>query len=510
MTEARSRWLALYVLCGGSLMVVVDITVVNVALPFVEKDLDFSPASLAWVVNSYLIAFGGLLMLAGRLGDLYGRRRILLLGLSVFVASSVVCGFAQDDIMLIVARFVQGAGGAMTTSVILATVVTMFTEPDERAKAIGFSTFVASSGLVIGLLAGGFLTQVLSWRWVFFVNVPLGITILFLAHRYVPDSRGHRTSRSLDVAGAVLITSALMLIVYTIVKPAAEYGWTAGSTALTGCISIALLLAFVVRETTTAEPLMPLRVFASRNLSFGSLVQVLAVAGMFAKAFIGALFMQEVLGFGPLQIGVAFLPDAVFMGLFSLRYSHRLIARFGGKPVDVVGLAMMTLAIGLLAVAPAGGNYWIYLFPVFVVNGIGQGLAFPSNTGITMSGVKPEDAGLASGLANTAGQVGGAVGLAVLASLAASRTAHLTDQGHSELASLTAGFHLGFLVGSAALLLATIIAATVLRAPRIEPAGPDQVVHLVEEDIMTIAGEPLTMVESVRDGDRPTESADLA
>ena len=310
----RSRWLALYVLCVGMLMIVLDVTIVNVALPSIQEDLHFSTSSLAWVVNAYLIAFGGLLLLAGRLGDLVGRRRIFLAGVALFTCASLLCGLAQSATWLVVARFVQGVGGAMTSAVILGMIVTMFPDARERAKAIGVFAFVASAGGSVGLLAGGVLTQSINWHWIFFVNLPIGIATAFAARRLVGDEPGIGLREGADVPGAVLITSALMLGVYTIVGPAAKHGWGSPSTLLFGAGSIALLVGFLARETRAASPLMPLRIFRSRPVAAANAIQILSVAGMFGMFFLGALYLRRVLGYDALGIGLAFLPVTIAMG----------------------------------------------------------------------------------------------------------------------------------------------------------------------------------------------------
>ena len=340
MTD-RNRWIALYVLCAGMLMIVLDVTVVNVALPSIQNDLGFSQSSLAWVVNAYLIAFGGLLLLAGRFGDLLGRKSVFMAGLGVFTVASLLCGLAQSQEMLVAARFVQGVGGAMTSAVILGMIVTMFPEPREQAKAIGVYGFVASAGGSIGLLAGGVLTQSINWHWIFFINVPIGIaTGGRWPLRLLDRDEGIGFGDGADVPGALLITSSLMLGVYTIVKPAAEHGWGSGQTLGFGAVSLALLVAFVVREATARNPLMPLRIFRSRNVSGANVIQALLVAGMFGMFFLGALYLQRVLGYDALEIGLAFLPATIVMGTLSLRYSERLIMRFGARRTLLPGLVL--------------------------------------------------------------------------------------------------------------------------------------------------------------------------
>jgi EmrB/QacA subfamily drug resistance transporter len=465
-TNDRSRWVALYVLCVGVLMIVLDATVVNVALPSIQEDLGFSQSSLAWVVNAYLIAFGGLLLLAGRIGDLIGRRTVFLTGLGVFTAASLLCGAAQSQEMLVAARFLQGAGGAFTSAVILGMIVTMFPEPREQAKAIGVYAFVASAGGSVGLLAGGVLTQAINWHWIFFVNIPIGVATAVAARRLIARDEGLGLSKGADVPGAVLITGALMLGVYTIVKPAAELGWGAGRTLLLGALALVLLAAFIAREATAAQPLMPLRIFRSRHVAGANLVQALSVAGMFGMFFLGALYLQRVEGYDALEIGLAFLPVTLVMGTLSLRYSEKLIMRFGAQNMLVPGLALIAAGLVVFAQAPVDGDYVTDVLPVMVLLGAGAGICFPSLMTLAMTGVEPSEAGLASGLVNTTVQVGGALGLAVLATLSASRTEGLAAKGESAAAALTGGYHLAFYIGAGLVLAAIAVAVTVLRPQR--------------------------------------------
>jgi EmrB/QacA subfamily drug resistance transporter len=465
MTD-RNRWIALYVLCVGVLMIVLDVTVVNVALPSIKEDLGFSQSSLAWVVNAYLIAFGGLLLLAGRLGDLIGRRTVFLAGLAVFTAASLLCGASQSQEMLVAARFVQGIGGAMTSAVVLGMIVTMFSEPRDQAKAIGVYGFVASAGGSIGLLAGGVLTDAINWHWIFFVNIPIGIVTAILAQRLIENDQGIGFDKGTDIPGAVLITGALMLVVYTIVKPAAEDGWGSTGAIGLGALSLALLGAFIAREATARTPLVPLRIFRSRNVSGANAIQALLVAGMFGMFFLGSLYMEQVLGYDPLEIGLAFLPATIIMGVLSLRYSERLIMRFGARTVLIPGMLFVAVALVLFTQAPVDGQYVRHLLPVMVVLALGIGVSFPALMTLAMSGATPEDAGLASGLVNTTAQVGGALGLAVLATVSASRSDDLLADGHSAASALTSGYHLAFWIGAALVLGALTVAVTVLEAPK--------------------------------------------
>jgi EmrB/QacA subfamily drug resistance transporter len=468
------RWLALYVLCAGMLMIVLDVTIVNVALPSMQDDLGFTSSSLAWVVNAYLITFGGLLLLAGRLGDLLGRRRVFLTGLAVFSVASALCGAAQSQEMLVAARFLQGVGGAMTSAVVLGMIVTMFPEPREQAKAIGVFAFVASAGGSVGLLLGGVLTEAINWHWIFFVNLPIALATAVLALRLIDRDRGIGWRRGADVPGAVLITSALMLGVYTIVKPAAEQGWTAGETLGLGAVSLLLLLGFGLRESTTPHPLMPLRIFRSRNLSGSNVIQVLGVVGMFGMFFLGALYLQRVLGYSALEIGLAFLPVTVVMGTLSVRFTEPLITRFGARQTLIPGLVLIVIGLALFSLAPVDGGYVVHVLPSMILFGTGAGLCFPALMTLAMSGATPEDAGLASGLINTSAQIGGALGLAVLATLSTGRSDDQLAHGSPLESALTSGYHLAFVIAAVLVAGAIVVALTVLRperAPVAEGAG---------------------------------------
>jgi EmrB/QacA subfamily drug resistance transporter len=460
-TEERARWITLLVLCAGMLMIVLDATIVNVALPSIQSDLHFSQSTLAWVVNGYLITFGGLLLLAGRLGDLLGRRRMFLIGLTVFTVASALCGIASSQAMLVGARFVQGAGGAITSAVILGMIVTMFPQPREQAKAIGVYAFVASAGGSIGLLVGGVLTQAINWHWIFFVNIPIGIATGLLARRLLAHDQGIGLSQGADIAGAALITAALMLGVYTIVKPAAQLGWGATRTLELGAISVALLVAFVAREATARSPLIPLRIFRSRNVSGANLVQALSVAGMFGLFFLGALYLRRVLGYDALGIGLAFVPTTLIMGALSLRYTERLVTRFGARATLRPGLVLIAAGMLWFTRAPVHGSYITDVLPTMILIGTGAGVCFPALMTLSMSGATPSDAGLASGLVNTTVQVGGALGLAVLATVATT-SAH----GSSSVMALTAGYHVAFLIAGLLVLAALVVAVTVLGPER--------------------------------------------
>jgi EmrB/QacA subfamily drug resistance transporter len=459
----RKRWMALYVLCVGMLMIVLDATIVNVALPSIQDDLGFSQNDLAWVVNAYLIAFGGLLLLAGRMGDLIGQRRVFLIGLAVFTAASLLCAVADSQGLLIGARFVQGVGGALTSAVILGMIVTMFPEPREQAKAIGVYTFVAVAGGSIGLLAGGVLTETINWHWIFFVNLPIGVGTALFALRLVDGGEGIGLKQGADLPGAVLLTGGLMLGVYTILE-VGEQGWGSTQTLALGGISIALLAAFIVRQARIANPLMPLRLFRSRNVAGANFVQALLVVGMFGMFFLGALYMQRILGYDALEVGLAYLPATLVMGAMSFRFTGSLSMRYGPLATLIPGMAVIGIGLLLFARTPVDATYVTDLLAPMALLGLGAGLAFPSLMTLAMSGATPSDSGLASGLVNTSVQVGGAIGLAVLATLATERTDGLLAKGESAAAALNSGYHLAYLIGAALVAVAIVVALVTLRS----------------------------------------------
>jgi EmrB/QacA subfamily drug resistance transporter len=476
-SQDRSRWLALVVLCAGMLMIILDGTIVNVALPSIQDDLGFAQSDLAWVVNAYLIAFGGLLLLAGRLGDLIGRRRVLLTGLTVFTVASLLCGLADSQAMLIAARFAQGVGGAMTSAVILGMIVTMFPEPREQAKAIGVYTFVAVAGGSIGLIVGGVLTQAISWHWIFFVNLPIGVATAVAALRLVEGREGIGIGQGADIPGAFLLTGGLMLGVYTILE-VEKQGWGSTQTLGLGGVALALLAAFLLRQARAANPLMPLRLFRSREVSGANLVQALLVVGMFGMFFLGALYMQRVLGYDALQVGLAYLPTTLVMGTMSFRFSAQLNTRFGPKATLIPSMLAIGAGLLLFARTPVNASYVVDLMPATILIGLGAGLAFPSLMMLAMSGATPEDSGLASGLVNTSVQVGGAIGLAVLATLASERTDTVLARGESTASALNSGYHLAYLVGAGLIGVAIAIA---LRAFRAEGAAAETEAPMVAE-----------------------------
>ena len=458
----RQRWIALIVLCAGFLMIILDQTIVNVALPSIQSDLHFSQSILAWVVNAYLIAFGGLLLLAGRLGDLIGRRRIFLAGLTVFTSASLVCGLADTQAVLIAARFVQGAGGAMTAAVILGMIVTMFPKPSEQAKAIGIYSFIAASGGAIGLLAGGLLTQAINWHWIFFVNAPIGLTTAVLAMRLLPAESGIGLRHGADAPGALLLVSSLMLTVYTIVQ-ASRYAWGSAHTLCFGALAVLLMLGFLTRQARSTTPLMPLRIVRSRTATAANLIQAMMLAGLFGMFFLGALYLQGVLGYGAIEVGLAFLPVALGIAVLALGFSARLIICFGAIRTLICGLILVSAGLLLYRRVPVHADYARDLLPALVLMGVGAGLAFPSLMTVAMSAATPEDSGLASGLVNTSQQVGGALGLAVLATIATNHTHALRAHGAPPATALTAGYHLAWTIAAALVLAAIPIACLLLR-----------------------------------------------
>jgi len=480
--DNRSRWLALLVVCLGDLMIVLDVTIVGVALPSIREDLGFSETSLAWVVNAYLLTFGGFLLLGGRLGDLFGHRRLFLMGITLFTAASLACGLASSQAMLVGARAVQGVGGAVVSAVALSLIVTLFTEPADRAKAMGVFGFVAAGGGSIGVLLGGILTDRLAWNWIFLVNVPIGIAVVALSFLVLPAGVVAGARSRLDVAGALVVTASLMVAVYAIVN-GNDAGWSSARTLGLLAAAGALLVLFVVLESRVAEPLVPLGLFRLRNLSVSSVVGVLWAAAMFAWFFLSALYLQLVLGYRPLEVGLAFLPGNLIMAVFSLGLSAKLVMRFGIRMPLGVGLSFAAVGLLLFARAPVDGTFVMDVLPSMILLGLGAGMAFNPVLLAAMGDVPQEDAGLASGVVNTAFMMGGALGLAVLASLAASRTDSLLASGSDELVALAGGYHAAFLVGAIFAASAAALGAGLLRPA----AAPDPHRREVAEDAVAEA-----------------------
>ena len=474
IADTRTRWLALYVLCLGSLMIVLDVTIVNVALPSIRQDLGFSETSLAWVVNAYLLTYGGFLLLGGRLGDLFGHRRLFLAGIALFTLASLACGLSTTQWMLVGARTVQGVGGAVASAVSLSLMMTLFTEPAERAKAMGIFGFVAAGGGSIGVLLGGVLTDLISWHWIFLVNVPIGVLVAVLSLRLLPGERVAAMSRRLDVAGAVTVTAALMLAVYAIVN-GNQNGWTSAETLGLLGASVALLALFLGIESRVQAPLVPLGLFRLRNIRVSNVVGVFWAAAMFAWFFLSALYLQLVLGYSPLQVGLSFLPANLIMGAFSIGLSAKLVLRFGFRKPLATGLLLAAAGLLLFVRAPVDGSFVVDVLPSMILLGFGAGIAFNPVLLAAMSDVEPSESGLASGLVNTSFMMGGALGLAVLASIAASRTQSLRVGGAGELSALTGGYHLAFLVGAAFAATAALVGGTLLRET--QPMGAHEAGH---------------------------------
>ncbi|WP_422095952.1 DHA2 family efflux MFS transporter permease subunit [Variovorax sp.] len=466
MTESldnRKRWLALMVLCLGVLMIVLDTTIVNVALPSIRTDLGFTETSLVWVVNAYMLTFGGFLLLGGRLGDLYGHRRVFLAGLVLFTLASLACGISTTQGLLIAARAVQGLGGAIVSAVSLSLIMNLFTEPADRAKAMGVYGFVCAGGGSIGVLLGGLLTSSLSWHWIFLVNLPIGVAVYALCIALLPSARGQAHGEKLDVAGAVTVTLSLMLAVYGVVN-GNEAGWRSAQTLGLLGTAVALLAIFIAIEARVKHPLMPLGLFRLRSVSVSNVVGVLWAAAMFAWFFISALYMQLVLAYTPMQIGLAFLPANVIMAVFSLGLSAKIVMRFGIRRPLAAGLWLAAIGLALFARAPVDGRFAIDVLPGMLLLGLGAGMAFNPLLLAAMSEVSPSESGLASGVVNTAFMMGGALGLAVLASIAAAQTGSMLAAGASTPLALTGGYQMAFLVGAVFAAVAGLLGALLLRS----------------------------------------------
>lgn len=461
--HGRQRWWALMVLCLGVLMIVLDTTIVNVALPSIREDLHFTETSLVWVVNAYMLTFGGFLLLGGRLGDLLGHRRMFLAGLTLFTVASLACGLAQGQGLLIAARAAQGLGGAVVSAVSLSLIMNLFTEPGERARAMGVYGFVCAGGGSIGVLLGGLLTSAFSWHWIFLVNIPIGVLVYGLCLRLLPAAAAPAASGKLDVAGALAVTTSLMLAVYAVVN-GNEAGWaSAQSLGLIGA-AVLLMALFLLIEARVAAPLMPLALFRLRNVATANAVGVLWAAAMFAWFFVSALYMQQVLGYDALQVGLAFLPANLIMAAFSLGLSAKLVMRFGIRGPLTAGLLLAALGLALFARAPIDGGFVVDVLPGMLLLGLGAGIAFNPMLLAAMSDVEPNQSGLASGMVNTAFMMGGALGLAALASLAAARSAALAAGGAAPVAALNGGYQLTFLAGAGIAALAGLLSLALVRS----------------------------------------------
>jgi EmrB/QacA subfamily drug resistance transporter len=474
-SDQRRRWWALYVLCSGVLMIVLDTTIVNVALPSIREDLRFTETSLVWVVNAYMLTFGGFLLLGGRLGDLFGSRRLFLLGLAFFSLASLGCGLATSQTALIAARAFQGLGGAVVTAVALSLIMSLFTEATERAKAMGIYGFVCSAGGSIGVLLGGFLTTALNWHWIFLVNLPIGLLVYLASARLLPPDQPREHAARLDIGGAVTVTLSTMLAVYAVVN-GHQLGWTSPVTLVLLGSALALFAIFLVIEARVREPLMPLGLFRLRNVATANAAAVLWAASMFAWFFISALYLQLVLGYSAMQVGLSFLPANLIMAAFSLGLSAKIVMRFGWRAPLALGLLLAAAGLLLFARAPLAGSFWIDVFPGMALLGLGCGFALNPLLLAAMSDVAPHESGLASGIVNTAFMLGGALGLAVLASFAAMRTQAHLDAGLDATAALNGGYHLAFLMGGLCAAAAAVIGATFLRT-RAAPAGASGTAH---------------------------------
>lgn len=469
LKKIDQRWFAFVILCLGTLMEVLDSTIVNVALPSIRTSLHFSESNLAWVVNAYLLTFGGFLLLGGKLGDLYGQRKLFIIGITIFTLASLTCGIADSQAVLIIARAIQGLGGAVLAAVSLSLVMNLFTKEDERTRAMGYFGFIAAGGGAIGVLVGGLLTSSFDWHWNFLVNVPIGIAVIAFAFKVLPNTRVNVAHRHLDIGGAVTVTAALLLAVYAIVN-GNQAGWTSLQTL--GLLGLAIIFfgIFLWIESRIQAPLMPLTLFKLRNVSVANIVACLWAAGMFAWFFLSALYLQLVLHYSPLQVGLAFLPANLIMAVFSLGVSAKLVMRFGIKKPLAVGLLFAALGLALFVRLPVNGNFVYDVLPSMILLGIGAGAAFNPMLLAAMDGVPSDESGLASGIVNTAFMMGGSLGLAILASVAASQTTSLLASGHSQAEALTGGYHAAFLVGTIFAGLAALLSATMLRVSKLTPS----------------------------------------
>ena len=474
MSEAdRRRWASLALLCAVQFMVVLDVAIVNVALPSIQSALGFSESGLQWVVSAYTLTFGGLMLLGGRAADLLGRRRVFLVGLAVFSLASLACALAQSDTWLIIARAVQGSGAAIISPAALSIVMTTFAEGRERNKALGIWGAIAGVGGAVGVLLGGVLTDALSWEWIFFINVPVGFAVLALGPRLLKESRVEGATRHFDLFGALTVTAQLVLLVYALVE-APEAGWASLQTIGLLALSGALLVAFLLIEHRSVAPLVPLGLFRNRSLTGGNVVGFLLGASIFAMFFFLSLYMQQVLGYSPLRTGIAYLAIAVTIVL-SAGASQALVTRLGVKPVLLTGMILTLAGLLWFTQVSVDGSYWVDLLPGFLVSGVGLGFAFVPVTIAALSGVTNREAGVASGIINTSQQIGGAVGVAILSTVATTRTATALAAGESQLSALTSGFAYAFAVGAGMALLGVIATVALVsrrvRVPQAEVGG---------------------------------------
>jgi EmrB/QacA subfamily drug resistance transporter len=483
LTRLNRRSLALAVLCTATLMIILDGTIVTVALPSIERGLGFSPAGLTWVMNAYLIAFGGLLLLAGKAGDRFGRKRLFLAGLTLFAVASLACGLAPDPQTLVAARFCQGIGGAMVAAVSLGMIVALDDDPRQRARAIAAYSFVGAAGASVGLVLGGVITQSLGWHWIFFVNLPIAAATVAVAARVLAPDRAERMRDRIDAAGALLVTAGLMLAVFAIVGTTA-HGWGSVETLGLAGLAVVLLALFVVRQARAAAPLLPLRVLAVRDVSGANTAQLLVIAAAFGFQVLITLYMQRVLGYSAEASGLGLIPTALVIGTVSLGLSARLSSRFGARAILLTGLALITVALVLLTRIPVHGSYAVHLLPAMLLFGAGGGLTLPALATLGMSAATEADAGITSGLFNTSQQVGAAVGVALLSTLAASRTSRLLALHQGAAAALTGGYRIAFITGAIMSAAAFLLAAIVLRSPRLhrDRGLPSPATFLLRQD----------------------------
>ena len=472
----RQRWAALAVVCLAQLMIVLDVTIVNVALPSIQRDLHFSQANLTWVINAFLVTFGSLLLLAGRLGDLAGRKRVFLAGLVTFTGASLLCGLAPSQAALIGARFLQGIGAAAQASVILAIIVTEFPAASDRARAMSAYVFVSVAGGSLGLLAGGLLTETLSWHWVFFVNLPIGLATFVLGQRLISADRGLGLEHGIDWTGSVLVTTSLMSAIYAIVE-ATTYGWTSTHVLGFGALAVVLMAAFLALEARIQNPIMPMRILQLRGLINASVVRGFLVTGMYSTFFLGSLYLEHVRHYSALQTGAAFLPWTITVAILSRGVTARLVARFGPIPVLTAGMA--SAVVGLLLFSTVGPDtaFFPTIFLACFALGLGIGNAFMPLLTLAMADVPAADSGLASGITNVSQQISGALGLAVLSTIAANHTKGLLSAHHGVTTSLIGGYHVAFLIGAA-----TISAGIVLAFALLTPRRPRTALRLAEAD----------------------------
>jgi EmrB/QacA subfamily drug resistance transporter len=464
LLHKRRRWIALIVVCFAMLMNTLDQTIVNVALPTIQRELHFSQAALAWVIDAYLITFAGALLLAGRLGDLIGRKKVFLFGVGLFTLASAACGAANTQALLVGARFAQGLGAALSSSVILAIIVADFPIPTERAKAMSSYIIVAVGGGSLGLLVGGYVTQALSWHWIFFINIPIGIATFLVGMALIDENQGLGIRAGLDVGGAVLSTAGLMLAVYAIVSSTA-YGWTSPHTLIIGGAAIVVLLVFMVLESRLTHPMMPLSVLKAPGLLSSSVVRGLMVVGMYSTFFIGVLYFQHVLAFNAVATGLAFLPQTLMVAVMSAGLTTRIIARLGAKTTSIAGMVIVTIGLGLFVLAGPHTAYVPQIFVAVLFIGFGAATAFTPLLTIALASVPAKDAGIGSGIVNVSQQVAGVLSVAVLGAVSTSRTASLVADGRSTIDALFGGYHVAFIVAMASVALAIILGLTLLKRP---------------------------------------------